>query len=278
VNEPGREALEAERDFLLRSLDDLEAERAAGGIDDDSYRTLHDDYTARAAAVVRTLRDGIDARPAAPPTSLSRRLLVIGGVCAFALVLGIGLSAALGARLPGQTASGNSGPDVVTSTSSGPSERRQELEEAVAANPDDATSRVLLARLVETDGDLVGALRLYDEVIALDPASADAHAQSGRILYLTATSGVAPEADVAGLVEGSRARLDRAVELDPEYPDARYFRAIVLAYEFGEFQAAQNDLQRYLVGAPNGLFVDDARKLLAQVTTALETPTTVAPG
>jgi tetratricopeptide (TPR) repeat protein len=137
---------------------------------------------------------------------------------------------------------------------------------------------VLLARLVEADGDLAGALRLYDEVIELDPGSADAHAQSGRILYLTATSGVAPEADVAGLVDESRARLDRAVELDPEYPDARYFRAIVLAYEFGDFQAAQNDLQRYLVAAPNGLFVEDARKLLADVTNALETPTTVAPG
>ena len=45
--------LEAERDFLLRSLDDLEAERDAGNIDDDTYRTLHDDYTARAAAVIR---------------------------------------------------------------------------------------------------------------------------------------------------------------------------------------------------------------------------------
>lgn len=271
------DALEAERDFLLRSLDDLEAERAAGGIDDQSYRTLHDDYTARAAAVVRALRDGVDTRPVAPRPSGRRRLLVVGGVVAFALVLGVGLAAALGARLPGQTASGNSGPDVVPSTSGGPSERRQDLEAAVAADPSDATSRVLLARLVEADGDLAGALKLYDEVIALDPASADAYAQSGRILYLTASSGVAPEADIAGLVEESRTRLDRAVDLDPEYPDARYFRAIVLAYEFGDFQAAQNDLQRYLVGAPNGLFVDDARKLLADVTNALETPTTVAP-
>lgn len=269
-----RASLEAERDFLLRSLDDLEAERAAGGIDDESYRALHDDYTARAAAVVRALRDGVDARPRSQPSSGGRRLLVIGGVVVFALVLGVGLAAALGARLPGQTASGNSGPDVVASTSPGPSERRQALEAAVEADPSDTTSRVLLARLVEADGDLAGALELYDEVIALDPGSAEAHAQSGRILYLTATSGAAPDADVARLVEDSRARLDRAVELDPEYPDARYFRAIVLAYEYGEFQAAQNDLQRYLVAAPNGLFVDDARKLLADVTNALEAPTT----
>ncbi|MGH8986356.1 MAG: hypothetical protein ACRDY6_21135, partial [Acidimicrobiia bacterium] len=74
-----REHLEAERDFLLRSLDDLEAEREAGGIDDESYARLHDDYTARAAAAIRALRDGVDARPVAAPLPWRRRLLV-GGV------------------------------------------------------------------------------------------------------------------------------------------------------------------------------------------------------
>jgi len=67
-----RERLEAERDFLLRSLDDLEGERAAGGIDDESYSRLHDDYTARAAAAIRALRDGVDARPVAAPSRSAR--------------------------------------------------------------------------------------------------------------------------------------------------------------------------------------------------------------
>src|SRR5438045_1411526 len=50
-----RDAVEAERDFLLRSLDDLDAERAEGNIDNGTYQTLHDDYTARAAAAIRSL-------------------------------------------------------------------------------------------------------------------------------------------------------------------------------------------------------------------------------
>ena len=83
------EHLQAERDFLLKSLDDLESERAAGGIDDESYRQLHDDYTARAAAVIRALRDGVDARPARPRVPWSRRALVIGAIVIFAGAAGV---------------------------------------------------------------------------------------------------------------------------------------------------------------------------------------------
>ncbi len=49
------ESLEQERQFLLRSLADLDAEHVAGDLDDDDYRTLTDQYTARAAAVLRAL-------------------------------------------------------------------------------------------------------------------------------------------------------------------------------------------------------------------------------
>jgi len=62
----------------------------------------------------------------------------------------------------------------------------------------------------------------------------------------------------------------RAVELDPEYADARFFRAIVLANEFADFAGAQNDLQRYLLLEPDGAFGAQARELLAQVTEVLE--------
>ena len=57
------ETLAAEEEFLLRSIDDLEAELAAGGIDAATYRTLHDDYTARAAAVIRARQGRADPAP-----------------------------------------------------------------------------------------------------------------------------------------------------------------------------------------------------------------------
>ncbi len=55
--------LEEQRDLLLRSLRDLERERAAGEINDDDYTTLKDDYTARAAAVLRAIESGRTGRP-----------------------------------------------------------------------------------------------------------------------------------------------------------------------------------------------------------------------
>ena len=269
-----RTQLEAERDFLLQSLDDLEAERAESGIDEESYRALHDDYTARAAATIRALRDGVDARPSHPATSWRRRAIAIGLVVSFATAAGVSLAFALGARLPGQTASGNT--SASTSSGSASADRLRQLREAVDQDPSNVANRLLYAQLLEADGDLAGALAQYDAVIEVDANDAQARAQSGRILYLTA--GRADAADAAGLVDRAIERLDRAVELDPEFGEARFFRAIVRANEFGDFAGAQSDLQRYLVSDPNGTFADQARRLLADVTAALESSSTSTTG
>jgi tetratricopeptide (TPR) repeat protein len=54
-----------ERDHLLRSLDDLDRELAAGDIDLHDYATLRADYTSRAAAILRKENDTTQA-PASP--------------------------------------------------------------------------------------------------------------------------------------------------------------------------------------------------------------------
>lgn len=268
-----RVELEGEREFLLRSLDDLEVEHDSGGIDDESYRRLHEDYTARAAATIRALRDGADERPAPAPRRRRRRVLIAAGVVAFAALAGVALAAALGARLPGQTSSGNAQGNSPASLSS--AQRRQQLQAQVAKNPLDVPGRLLLAQFLEADNNAAGALAQYDAVTKIQPTNADAEAQAGRLLEVTAQA--APANDAPALVASARSRLDHALQLDPNLADAYFFRSIVLANEYQDFAAAQNDLQHYLVLAPNGQFVGQAEQLLAQVSDALHGPPATTP-
>ena len=112
VNDERRRAQEEEREFLLRSLDDLESERAAGNIDDETYQRLHDDYTARAAITVRAMRDGQGDRRCAPsdrrPPRAGTGCSSSAGSIVFAVIAATTMAFALGARLPGDTITGNS--------------------------------------------------------------------------------------------------------------------------------------------------------------------------
>ena len=62
-------------------------------------------------------------------------------------------------------------------------------------------------------------------------------------------------------------------EIAREYADSYFYRGVVRA-GIGQYAASQADLQRYLVKAPEGQWSNNARSLLAQVTNALETPST----
>jgi uncharacterized protein (TIGR02996 family) len=253
-----RQELEHERDFLLKSLDDLEGERSAGNIDDESYTELHDDYTARAAATIRALRDGVDARPAPPPSSWRRRGLVIGGIVVLAVLASVTLAAALGARLPGQTSSGN-----VPAASATRDQRKSRLEAAVQANPNDVTVRLALARFLEESGDTVGSLKQLDQAVQVAPDNADALADAGRVRFIVAGQVPSPDAQ-SQLVTSARALLDRAVQANPDHAEAHFYRAVLLLDGFKEVDGAVADFQRYLVLAPDGPFATQARNALAQ--------------
>ena len=194
---------------------------------------------------------------------------------AFVALAGLALATALGARLPGQTSSGNAPASTPASLSA--TQRRQQLQAAVARNPQDIASRMLLAEFLESENNFAGALQQYDAIMTIDPSNAVAEAQGGRILYLTARRPRRQQA--ADLDNRARARLDHAIQLNPQYADAHFFRAIILAQEFQDFTGAQNDVQHYLVLAPNGTFAGQARQLLARVENALNgtSPTTASP-
>jgi len=274
--------LEEERDFLMKSLDDLELEHESGGIDDESYAELHDDYTARAAAVIRTLRDGVDVTPATPPPSTSqrrRRVVLVSAVLVFAIAAGASLAYALGARLPGQTSSGNSAaaPSTTNATQAAVLKKIDGLQTKVNASPDDYDLRLELARAYEENGDLANALKQSDAAITIDANRPEGHANAARLIFLA--SEVAPAQDAKNtLIAQALAGFTQAITVDPSYADSYYFRAVLYSQSsLRDYARAQVDLQNYLVKAPDGTWAALARQLLAQVTKALESPSTTVP-
>ncbi|MCZ7524984.1 MAG: tetratricopeptide repeat protein [Acidimicrobiia bacterium] len=259
LDDEARAALEDERDFLLASLDDLEVEREAGNVDPVSYRALRDDYTARAAAVLRTLRGEPGAGPSRPPVSWRRRLLVGGGIVVFALVAAALLAGSLGSRLPGGSSGGS---ETVTLE-----ERREALARAVEDRPDHPDAHLAYARFLDGQGESLEALREYDAVVALDPGRADAHAYGGWLVYRAASSTTDPD-QAGALLDTARERLERAVAADPDYPDARFFLGVVLFRGFGDAGAAVPELQRYLALAPDSPLAEDVRAVLAEAEAA----------
>ncbi len=208
-------ALEDQRDFLLRSLQDLEREHEAGDLDDADHAALRDDYTARAAETIRAIDEQCQAfAEARRRTSPGRLLATLSVVVVLAVGAGFLVANNLGAREAGGTLTG--GLDVQRS----PSQRAQLCIQEINAGPSDA----------------IGCFR---DVLADDPENVVALTWLSWTIELSAT-GLDP-AQVQLLRDSARTLVDQAVEADPDYSYARAFRA-VLACRRGDYADAQQYL------------------------------------
>jgi tetratricopeptide (TPR) repeat protein len=232
------EQLEQEREFLLRSLADLELERAAGDLDEADFRVLRDGYTARAAAVLRALERARDATtvepgpdgapspmsssPSSPRARLRRPLRTIavaslvGGV---ALGAGLLVAGTAGDRLPGQTASGSL--------------------------PAGEADRLAEARSLLTRGRTVEALQKFDQVLRTDPRQPEALAYRGWLLRLAGVAASAPR-----LVDRGQQSVEAAIAADPSYADAHFFRGVILLEDRQQPAAAVAELRLFLATNP----------------------------
>jgi cytochrome c-type biogenesis protein CcmH/NrfG len=231
-----REALVAARAFLLRSLDDLDGERAAGNIDDDTYALLHADYTARAATVLRRLRDGDDVHEPVERTSkvsARRRWLTYGAIGAFALTAAFLLAQSVHQRSSGGSVTGN---DPNT------------LKQAADKNPNDYNAHLLYARSL-LGNNLSEAVKQYDDAARIDPKQPEPLVYGAWIRSLAAGQ-VADAATRKALVDDAMARFNRAIQLNPRYPDSYVFRALTYERVLNDPQKAVPDFRSYLRYAP----------------------------
>jgi tetratricopeptide (TPR) repeat protein len=237
----GLAALEEERAFLLRSLDDLEREHEAGDVDDHDYATLKDDYTARAARTIRAI-EAHQARVAAarPRRSWPRLVGTVAGVVAFAVVAGLLVAHFSGRREAGDALTG----DIREST-------RTQLDNARAAIQQERYD---------------DAIEIYDDLLAEQPDNVEALAYKGLAQV--------GNGDMQALVT-----LIDAAELDPDYPDTHYFLAGAFATA-GRYDTALRELDRFDTLDPPPDLAAEADDLRAQVQTlaaAASTTTTTPP-
>jgi len=187
-------ALERERDYLLRSLDDLDAEHQAGDLTALDYQALTDEHTRRLAQVSRA----IESRHAAfgrldNSLTTRQRVVTVLAVAAVAVLAGLFLARASGFRTPDASTTG----DIRQSS----------------------TGLLAEADTLTREGQWPEAIKVYDEVLDVSPGNAEALTYRG---WLTAQTGD-PAAGLNDLAE--------AIAVDAAYPDPRVFSAILLDNE-----------------------------------------------
>jgi tetratricopeptide (TPR) repeat protein len=204
------ERLLEERDFLLASLRDLEREREVGDIDETDYRELHDDYTRRAADVIKQLeRRARENDEIVAPRRIGRRTVATVVVVALVAVsAGWLVASQSGQRLPGQSITGG----IEDSTAS-------VLSQARAINFQDPAT----------------AIELYTTVLEIDPDNIEALTYRAWLIALIAREATGDVRDAA--YEAARSGLERAIALDASYADAQCFLGIVY-FRFGNDAAA----------------------------------------
>ena len=203
---------------LVRSLDDLDAEYAAGDLGEIDYETLRNDYTVRVADAVRAGRKRSRNLGASTTTSageatgrpvdhlttpIGKRLVVAGVILLFAIGAGWLLARSAGERGIGETLTGSI----------------------------ELSSRQRVLRCQElgmNEGLILEAVQCFDDVLISDPENVEALTYRAWFLVLTSSSGEQVSADQRNeLLSAAAVYLDQAIDIDTAYPDARAFRAVV---------------------------------------------------
>jgi cytochrome c-type biogenesis protein CcmI len=250
--DPPADPLEEERAALLRSLRELEDDRATGVLSAQDYRVLRAETEVRTVAVLRALeaRDGQgdlsadlrELRPAPPTPTRSRirRFVPAALVLAILATLAVPLlTDAVRDRTADQPISGGSDPLAF-------------FEQRVRDHPDDLAARLDLAQRYLQTGDVERAVEQYLEALRIEPDNPEARATLGFVLHR------------AGSSEEGLAEVNRALELSPQYPEALYFKGLILLDGLDRPAEAAEVFRAYLEAAPFGARRAEVEELLAR--------------
>jgi tetratricopeptide (TPR) repeat protein len=118
---------------------------------------------------------------------------------------------------------------------------------------------------LETQGKAVDALKVYDDILGQDPGNVEALTYRGWLLKR------------AGLPDQALESLDRAVAADPTFPDAHFFRGMVLYQDKDDPAGAVTEFQAFLADNPPADYVAQVQQVLAQAEAAAAAKAAGAP-
>ena len=208
-----------EAEFLLRSIADLDAEYEAGDISEEDYRSLRDEYTARAARVLRG--DEVIVSPATDEATgrprgggRGRALLIAAAVVVAAVGAGVVVAASAGERVADEAATGSL--------------------------PEASTDRIARAQRLVRQGDILDAVKIYDELLIDDPENPVALAERGWLISRVDTS----------LVDSGLESIDKAIAVDPGYAEAYFYRGMILLQAKQDEAAARASFEQAMASDP----------------------------
>jgi hypothetical protein len=287
--------LTEERDFLLSSLRDLDAEHDAGDIDDVDYQTLRDDYTARTAQVLRAMERAKQPpsrpgrrREAAAPTPVSAGALLVDDhgdedLPAAAAVSAAAAAAAANGRgsktrwrlvaivtsvllfgvIAGWAVTATSGSRQSGQSITGNSNLRNPTPAPTASAVDSSLTK---AASLMNSGKVGDALKLYDQILQSTPNQPEAEAYSGWLIAQTGMSVTPARTD---LIDAGLTRIEAAEKAAPTYADPHFFRGFLLLNAKNDPSDAVTELRTYLGTVdPSSPEVPDVEAVLKQAIAA----------
>ena len=239
--------LESERQNILASLTDLEADLQGGKISQADYERLKDIDEHRLAGILDKIDSaaaateapaGIQdmAAPAEPATRF--RTMNIAGFLLLILLVAGGASGVYYYQNAGLQ-------EQNIDSTANPLEMVAQLERKLRENPDDLQGQIMAGRSYMTIQRTEDARSAWNKVLELDPANVEAQYSLGYLLIQTTDSG-----DPRNFEQAIR-HLDAALLLSPGLPAALYYKGVALTH-LKRYDEAENSWESALQGLPPG--------------------------
>lgn len=237
-----------DEDYLIAQLDDIERDRVAGLLSEKEAAAATAEARRRLLDQTRAVRE--KSSPGAAQAARMASVVVVAAapVAAVAIYMALGNPMLAPAEGTGPRAAApplsQPGPQPSGESATAPSvaESIERLAARLEENPDDLNGWIMLADSYAATDQFGKAAEAFARAVALAPERAFLHAALGESIAMANGGEVNDEALAA---------FDRALELDPAEPRARFYKALA-TYQSGDPQAALDALAAIANDAPPG--------------------------